>query len=169
MLFPTSYLSSVVAIGVTEKNGAFKLVGTGFLYSSKRGTEDRTVVVTNRHVMDRTEKGRVFRFDLRKGDRHVIGKETGSPWVAHPDSSVDAAAALFAPALMSGRTEQYSSFASENTVRGRNSSLSHTIGEGDGVFIPWISLGFGRRKTQQCGRTEWHYFSSTRLVERRRT
>ena len=142
MLFPRYYLNSIVAIGIHGPDG-FKPVGTGFLYKSIRGQETVPVVVTNRHVMDQTSRGQpAYRFDRwDQGGRIGRGEEVGAqPWIPHPDPAVDLAVGLSASALSPQYSGSYSYLRSTNAVR-RENNPTHSLGEGDGVFVFGFPLG----------------------------
>jgi len=98
MLFTTSRL-------VTEKASGEGGVGTSFLFNYVSGQDSYPFLVTNRHMVEGTAKGRLT-FTKAANGKPLIGtghvldiEDFQRIWYGHPDPELDVAVAPFAPIL----------------------------------------------------------------------
>ncbi len=79
--------------------------GTGFVFNYEKNDKQYLFVVTNKHVIKNSIKGKLA-FNLSDGEKPILGKvftinysNFESQWIGHPQDDIDVAIMPFAPVL----------------------------------------------------------------------
>lgn len=97
---------TTVRIEVSLLDGSLS-VGTGFIYSHVEDEKKYPFVVTNKHVVKNSIKGKMI-FNLADGNKPILGNiytieypgpDFESVWIGHPDEDIDVAIMPFGPVL----------------------------------------------------------------------
>lgn len=150
-LIPSSFLDTVVALGVPDQNGSVKFTATGFLYGhpvekNEKGVQQYwTFLVTNRHVIaDATELWVRFNGPMSASPKSYplpVGSSTmATHWTFHPDLDVDVAV-LVIDAIGEPLIDVKLSFISGSPVTSLEELRESEFGEGNEIFVLGYPLG----------------------------
>lgn len=152
-ILPPDYLNAVVVLcaSILDRRDAF--VATGFIYgyaisSSGNETTYRLALVTNRHVIQRTEFlfVRLNRSGASGSDIYRLpASSSRGPhgWTTHPDDDCDVAVCLLDPTQLQDDGIEFYFFRSDQQVTIDQARNLH-VSEGDGVFVLGFPLGMAR-------------------------
>jgi len=150
-LIPPFFTDCVVAIGTDDAEGGRRWIASGFLYGhplfddTKRVTDYRVYLVTNRHVLaglsqaylrcnpQAAKRAREFDLGLFDGDRPL--------WFTHPDEEVDVAAMPINFDLLQESGMQVAYFQGDQHTATIDAMNALGVTEGDFTYVLGFPMG----------------------------